>query len=327
MLVSLGKQPLLSVKGLSSYLFTKGGVVKAVDDVSFSVGQGQCLGLVGESGSGKSMTCLSIIQLLPPVARIVAGSVRFHGEELIGKSQPEMRAYRGRRISLILQDPSTSLDPAFTIGSQVLEAVRSRFKGPKKEATVRVVSALKAVRIPAAHHRLHNYPHQISGGMRQRVVGAMAIAAEAELLIADEPTTALDVTIQAEYLALLRDLQQEKRLGIVFVTHDLGIVAHMCDRVAMMYGGRVVELANVAELFDGPAHPYTQGLLRSVPTVESKVDRLPSIDGQPPDLANLPLGCAFAPRCSHTFERCRNENPPLLEVSGTQSARCWLVEQ
>ena len=321
------RQALLSVKGLSTYLFTKSGVLKAVDDVGFSIDQGKCLGLVGESGSGKSMTCLSIIQLLPePVARIVGGSVVLDGEELIGKRKSEMRAYRGRRISLILQDPMTSLNPAFTVGDQVLEAVRLRFSGPSKGAWERVVAALRSVKIPAAQQRIHDYPHQMSGGMRQRVVGAMAVAGEAELLIADEPTTALDVTIQAEYLALLRNLQREKNVAILFVTHDLGIVAHMCDRVAVMYAGKIVELADVMDIFDRPAHPYTEALLNSVPTVEHKVSRLPAIDGHPPDLRSLPAGCSFVTRCQRAFDRCGKEDPPALALGANRWVRCWLAQ-
>ena len=320
-------RPLLSVEHLSTYLFTKSGILKAVDDVSFSVDQGQCLGLVGESGSGKSMTCLSIIQLLPEhVARIVGGSVMFNGEELVGKSQSEVRAYRGKRISMILQDPMTSLNPAFTIGNQVLESVRLRYSGPTRKAWDRVVAALRSVKIPAAEQRVHDYPHQMSGGMRQRVVGAMAVAGEAELLIADEPTTALDVTIQAEYLALLHSLQREKNMAILFVTHDLGIVAHMCDRVAVMYAGKIVELADVVKLFDRPAHPYTEALLNSVPTVECKAPRLPAIDGQPPDPRNLPPGCSFEPRCRHACDRCKKEQPPALALGAERWVRCWVPQ-
>jgi oligopeptide/dipeptide ABC transporter ATP-binding protein len=320
-------RPLLSVEGLSTYLFTKSGILKAVDDVSFSVDRGQCLGLVGESGSGKSMTCLSIIQLLPEhVARIVGGSVVFNGEELVGKSQSEIRAYRGRRISMILQDPMTSLNPAFTIGNQVLESVRLRYSGSGREASERVVAALRSVKIPAPQQRVHDYPHQMSGGMRQRVVGAMAVAGEAELLIADEPTTALDVTIQAEYLALLRSLQRERNMAILFVTHDLGIVAHMCDRVAVMYAGKIVELADVVELFDCPAHPYTEALLNSVPTVECKVSRLRAIDGHPPDLRNLPRGCSFESRCQRAVDRCKKEEPPAFALGGNRWVRCWVAQ-
>ena len=322
-----GGRPLLSVQGLSTYLFTKSGILKAVDDVSFSIDRGQCLGLVGESGSGKSMTCLSIIQLLPEhVARIVGGSVVFNGEELVGRSPSEIRAYRGKRVSMILQDPMTSLNPAFTIGDQVLEAVRLRCSGPIREAWERVVAALQSVKIPAAQQRVHDYPHQMSGGMRQRVVGAMAVAGEAQILIADEPTTALDVTIQAEYLALLRALQREKNMAILFVTHDLGIVAHMCDRVAVMYAGRIVELADVVDLFDRPAHPYTQALLSSVPTVECKVSRLPAIDGQPPDLRSLPQGCSFEPRCQRAGDRCKQEQPPAVALGGDRWVRCWSAQ-
>lgn len=319
--------PRLSVEGLRTYLFTKSGVVKAVDDVSFSVGAGECLGLVGESGSGKSMTCLSIVQLLPqPVARIVGGSVVFDGEELVGKSPSEMRAFRGRRISMILQDPMTSLNPAYTIGNQVLEAVRLRYSGPATVAWERVIAALRSVKIPAAQQRARDYPHQMSGGMRQRVVGAMAVAGEADLLIADEPTTALDVTIQAEYLALLRGLQRERNMAILFVTHDLGIVVHMCDRVAVMYAGKIVEMADVLDLFDSPAHPYTQALLNSVPTVEYKVSRLPAIDGQPPDPRHLPPGCSFVPRCGRALDRCGKEEPPAVTLGRDRWARCWLLQ-
>jgi oligopeptide/dipeptide ABC transporter ATP-binding protein len=318
--------PLLQVDELRTSLFTKVGVLKAVNGVSFTVDRGECLGLVGESGSGKSMTCLSIMQLLPePVARIVGGSITFDGEELVGKSADQMRQFRGRRISMILQDPMTSLNPAFTIGDQVLESVRQSYTGLKQGAHERMVAALRAVKIPAPESRARDYPHQLSGGMRQRVVGAMAVAAEAELLIADEPTTALDVTIQAEYLALLQELKRERGLAILFVTHDLGIVAHMCDRVAVMYAGKIVELADVVDLFDRPAHPYTRALLDSVPSVEEKVDRLHSIVGQPPELVDLPAGCSFAPRCPRAFERCWTEEPPAVEVGAGHHASCWLA--
>ena len=321
-----GHPPLLRVDGLRTHLFTRSGVLRAVDGVSFSIGRGECLGLVGESGSGKSMTCLSIIRLLPePVARIVEGSVIFDGQDLVQKSRSELRAYRGRRIALILQDPMTSLNPAYTVGNQVMEAVRLRFSGPARAARARVVSALHAVNIPAAEARVHDYPHQMSGGMRQRVVGAMAVAGEAELLIADEPTTALDATIQAEYLALLKDVQRERNMAILFVTHDLGIVAHMCDRVAVMYAGKIVELADVNDLFDRPSHPYTRALLRSVPSVECVNAWLPSIEDQPPDLRCLPPGCSFAVRCPECLDRCQTQQPPAVAVSASQSASCWLL--
>lgn len=318
--------PLLEVEDLRTYLFTRAGVVKAVDGVSFSLGRGETLGLVGESGSGKSMTCLSLMQILPrPVARIVGGSIRFDGEELVGKSSDAMRAYRGRRMSMILQDPMTSLNPVFTIGDQVGEAVRVRFGNRVPNLWQRVLAALRAVRIPAAEHRLHDFPHQMSGGMRQRVAGSVPVATEAELLIADEPTTALDVTIQSEFLALLRDIQRERDLAIIFVTHDLGVVAQMCDRVAVMYAGKLVEYADVVDLFDRPSHPYTRALLESVPTVERKVKRLLSIEGQPPDLAHLAPGCSFAPRCSFATAQCHEVEPPSVAVSDGHWAKCWLL--
>jgi oligopeptide/dipeptide ABC transporter ATP-binding protein len=319
-------QPLLEVQDLRTYLFTRAGVVKAVDGVSFSLRRGESLGLVGESGSGKSMTCLSLMQLLPrPVGRIVSGSIRFDGEELVGKSSDEMRAYRGRRMSMILQDPMTSLNPVFTIGDQVGEAVQVRYGDDISGLWERVIAALRAVKIPAAEHRVNDFPHQMSGGMRQRVVGAMPVAQDVELLIADEPTTALDVTIQGEFLALLREIQQERKLAIIFVTHDLGVVAQMCDRVAVMYAGRLVELADVLDIFDRPGHPYTRALLDSVPTVERKAERLISIDGQPPDLAHLAPGCSFAPRCPHAMDRCREVDPPAISVTDGHWARCWLL--
>ena len=318
--------PLLEVKDLCTYLFTKAGVVKAVDGVSFSVRRGETLALVGESGSGKSMTCLSVMQILPkPVGQIVGGSIRFDGEELVGKAPHEMQPYRGKRMSMILQDPMTSLNPVFTIGDQVKESVEVRHGRRATDVWGRVVAALRAVKIPAPEFRIKSYPHQMSGGMRQRVVGAMPVAAEAELLIADEPTTALDVTIQAEYLSLLKDIQRERNLAIIFVTHDLGVVAQICDRVAVMYAGKLVEMADVVDLFEAPVHPYTKALLQSIPSVETRATRLASIEGQPPNLMQLPTGCSFAPRCPFALEKCGSESPPVVSVSPNHWARCWLL--
>jgi oligopeptide/dipeptide ABC transporter ATP-binding protein len=314
---------LLQVEDLTTHLVTRWGVVQAVNGVSFTVARGETLGLVGESGSGKTLTCLSILRLLPPGGRIVRGCVRFGGADLTGMREREMRAYRGRRIAMILQDPMTSLNPVLTIGDQVAEPVRlhQRLKG--RAVRDEVITALKLLRIPAPELRIHDYPHQLSGGMRQRVVGAIALSCRPDLLLADEPTTALDVTIQAQYLALLRDIQQESGVAIVFVTHDLGIVARMCHRVAVMYAGRVVELAPVEDLFDRPAHPYTRALLAAVPDPARREARLPAISGQPPALHALPRGCAFTPRCPDADARCAAEEPPDVVVAAGHRARCW----
>jgi oligopeptide/dipeptide ABC transporter ATP-binding protein len=317
--------PVVDVQNLQTHLVTRWGTVKAVDGVSFRVGAGETLGLVGESGSGKSMTCLSLIRLVPrPAARIVGGRVVLDGEDLLAKGEPEMQRIRGRKIAMILQDPMSSLNPVFSIGMQVREpvAMYHGLRGPS--LTERVIALLDAVRIPSPRARLRAFPHQLSGGMRQRVVGAMAIAAPPRLLIADEPTTSLDLTIQAQYLGLLKELQERHRFAVIFVTHNLGIVARMCDRVAVMYGGRIVESGPVRRIFKEPAHPYTRALLASVPRLGARLDRLTAIEGQPPDLARLPPGCAFAPRCAHAMDRCRVEAPPETDVSEGHRTRCWL---
>jgi len=293
--------------------------------VSFEVSAGETLGLVGESGSGKSMTCLSMIRLVPrPAARIVGGSVLLDGEDLLAKSEREMQRIRGRKIGMILQDPMSSLNPVFSIGMQVREPV-ALYHGLRGRAlTERAALLLASVRIPSPRARLRAFPHQLSGGMRQRVVGAMAIAAPPRLLIADEPTTSLDLTIQAQYLALLKELQQQHGLAMIFITHNLGIVSRICDRVAVMYAGRIVEMGPVRQIFTAPSHPYTQALLDSVPRLGARNARLTAIEGQPPDLARLPAGCAFAPRCPHVMERCRAEEPPEFAVGRGQVSRCWL---
>jgi oligopeptide/dipeptide ABC transporter ATP-binding protein len=317
--------PVVEVRDLHTHLVTRWGTVKAVDGVSFSVGEGETLGLVGESGSGKSMTCLSIVRLVPrPAARIVSGQVLLDGEDLLARSEREMQRIRGRKIAMILQDPMSSLNPVFSVGMQVREPVAA-YHGLRRHALARrAAELLAAVKIPSPATRLRAFPHQLSGGMRQRVVGAMAIAAPPRLLIADEPTTSLDLTIQAQYLALLKELQARHRLAMIFVTHNLGIVARMCDRMAVMYAGRIVEAGPVRQLFTAPAHPYTRALMDSVPRLGGRRDFLTVIEGQPPDLAKLPPGCAFAPRCASAMDRCRVEAPPETAVSAGHTTRCWL---
>jgi len=320
-------RPVIEVRDLRTHIVTRWGTVKAVDGVSFAVSAGETLGLVGESGSGKSMTCLSMIRLAPRrAARILGGSVLLDGEELLTKSEQEMQQIRGRKIGMILQDPMSSLNPVFSVGMQVREPVALYHGLRGQSLTERATALLASVRIPSPATRLRAFPHQLSGGMRQRVVGAMAIAAPPRLLIADEPTTSLDLTIQAQYLALLKELQQTHGLAMIFITHNLGIVSRICDRVAVMYAGRIVETGTVRQIFTAPSHPYTQALLASVPRLGVKTDRLTAIEGQPPDLARLPAGCAFAPRCPSVMERCRGEAPPEFPVTKGQLSRCWLHE-
>jgi oligopeptide/dipeptide ABC transporter ATP-binding protein len=317
--------PALLVRDLRTHIVTRWGTVKAVDGVSFTVDEGETLGLVGESGSGKSMTCLSLVRLIPrPAARIVGGEVLLDGDDLLAKSEREMQKVRGRKVAMVLQDPMSSLNPVFSIGMQMREPVAA-YHGLRGGAlTARAASLLAAVRIPSPLERLRAFPHQLSGGMRQRVVGAMAIAAPPRLLVADEPTTSLDLTIQAQYLNLLKDLQREHRLAMIFVTHNLGIVAKMCDRVAVMYAGRIVESGPVRTLFRVPAHPYTRALLESVPRLGAKAERLTAIEGQPPDPVTLGAGCAFAARCAHVLERCRRDAPPEISLDASHTSRCWL---
>ena len=319
-------KPVLEVSHLRTHFLTFRGsrVVKAVDGVSFSLGEGETLGLVGESGSGKTTTCLSIVGLLPRAARIVGGSVVFEGQDLTRMSQRELRRIRGRRIAVILQDPMASLNPLFTIFRQVAEPAFFHQQLRGRTLRERVTHLLRAVRIPSPEWRMRDYPHQMSGGMRQRIVGAIALAGGPSLVIADEPTTSLDVTIQAQYLDLLKDIQRETGVALIFVTHNLGIVAKMCDRVAVMYAGRIVEQAPVRELFDRPRHPYTRALVGSMPRLGNK-EPLYSIPGQPPNLAVLPGGCAFHPRCPEAVARCRTEEPREFPLGDGSTARCWLV--
>jgi oligopeptide/dipeptide ABC transporter ATP-binding protein len=317
--------PLLRVTDLKTHYFGFRGtrVVKAVDGISFSLEAGETFGLVGESGCGKTTTCHALVRLLPPSARIVSGSIELEGEDLLGKSQPEMREIRGRRIATILQDPMASLDPLFSIYDQVAEPAyyHRAFRGWKLRQ--RVKELLTGVRIPSPEVRMKNFPHQLSGGMRQRVVGAIAQAGGPQIIIADEPTTNLDVTIQLQYLNLLRDLQRASGVALIFVTHNLGIVAKMCDRVAVMYAGKIVEMQSVRGLFYDPKHPYTRALLDSMPKLGTR-EPLYAIPGQPPDLSDLPTGCSFHPRCARAMDRCRTEEPWEHPLGDGATARCWL---
>src|SRR5262245_20142684 len=318
--------PLLVVEDLKTHFFTRRGVTRAVDGVSFTLEAGQTLALVGESGSGKSVTCLSLVRLVPePAGRILGGRVLLDGENLLDRTPAEMRYIRGKKIAMVLQDPLTSLNPALTIGTQVGEVVRLHqgLRGPTLRA--RVLEALSRLRIPAAASRLMHYQHQLSGGMRQRVSSAIAMSCAPRLLIADEPTTALDVTIQAQYLELLKEVQRASGVGVILVTHDFGIVAANADRVAVMYAGRIVEMGSVQQIFDRPGHPYTQALLRCLPDVELARDRLVEIPGQPPDLAQLPAGCPFAPRCPQRQPVCDEAYPPRVALEDGHVADCWLA--
>jgi oligopeptide/dipeptide ABC transporter ATP-binding protein len=324
----MGTRPLLELENLSTHYVSAGGtrVVRAVDEVSLSIRAGETLGIVGESGSGKSTLALTILRLLPPAARIASGRMLFEGEDLLQKSDAEMRHVRGRRIAMILQDPMASLNPLFTIGDQVAEPIRVHEGAGRATAWRRAFDLLKAVRIPSPQTRLSQHPHEMSGGMRQRIVGAIGISCGPRLLIADEPTTSLDLTIQAQYLNLLRELQRAHGLALIFITHNLGIVAKMCDQLAVMYAGRVVESGPVRQIFSTPAHPYTQALLNSIPRMRDNRQRLTAIDGQPPDLAALPPGCAFVPRCMTAFDRCREVPPSQLTFGDQRTVRCWLAD-
>ncbi|MFC1886383.1 ABC transporter ATP-binding protein [Thermodesulfobacteriota bacterium] len=316
----------LEVKDLKTYFFNRGSVVKAVDGVSFTVGKGETLGIVGESGSGKSITCLSIMRLAPPPAsRIVSGEIFLDGEDLLLKSSREMRKVRGGMIAMILQDPMTSLNPVFTIGNQVAESIRIHQRLDKRTAWERAKEMLSLVKIPVPEVRVTEYPHQMSGGMRQRIVGAMALSCRPKLLIADEPTTALDVTIQAQFLQLFKDIQDEFKLSLIVVTHDFGIVAKICDRVAVMYAGKIVENAPIREIFNNPRHPYTIALMDSLPKMDQNLNRLTSINGQPPDLGDLPLGCNFAPRCTRAIKTCEKEAPSETTIEKGHMVSCWLA--
>lgn len=314
---------LLDIRHLSTRFKTEAGDVQAVDNLSLTVAKGQVLGLVGESGCGKSITALSILRLVPPPGQITAGEIIYDGVDLLQLSENEIRKYRGKRIALIPQDPMTALNPVYTIGFQIMEAIQVHNKISSKEARLQTIELLELARIPQAKDRIDEYPHQFSGGMRQRVMIAMALSCKPELLIADEPTTALDVTVQAQILDLLRSIQKEKSMSIILITHDLGVVAEMCDQVAVMYAGSIVEQAAVLELFKRPLHPYTVGLMNCLPKPGTK--RLVPIDGQPPNLINLPPGCRFADRCPLVEPRSREAIPPLEEKLPGHFVRCVVV--
>jgi peptide/nickel transport system ATP-binding protein len=321
---------LLEVKNLQTHFPTKAGIVKSVNDVSFQIDEGELLGLVGESGCGKSITALSIMRLIANPGKIVGGSIKFKGEELTTATNERMRGIRGDDISMIFQDPMTSLNPVYTVGEQIAEALRLHRKLDKKKAWEAAIEAMKEVAIPDAARRANDYPHQLSGGMRQRIMIAMALACDPELLIADEPTTALDVTIQAQILELLNDLRKNRQLAVLLITHDLGVVAEVADRVCVMYTGKIVEESSVEEVFAAPKHPYTQGLLRSVPKMravgETKEQRLQTIEGTVPSPTNLPQGCHFAPRCQFRMEKCTVGEIPLFELENEVRVRCVLYD-
>lgn len=321
-------QNLLEVKNLQTQFPTRAGVVKAVNDVSFTIKEGELLGLVGESGCGKSITALSVMRLISEPGKIVGGSITFKGEELTTATEDRMREIRGNDIAMIFQDPMTSLNPVFTVGEQIAEAIRLHRKLDKAKAWEAAIEAMKEVSIPDAARRAKDYPHQLSGGMRQRIMIAMALACDPELLIADEPTTALDVTIQAQILELLNELRINRKLAVLLITHDLGVIAEVADRVCVMYTGKIVEESSVTEIFDNPKHPYTQGLLHSVPKMravgETKVKRLQTIDGTVPSPTNLPKGCHFAPRCSVKKPECELGEIALKELSKGVKVRCVL---
>ena len=318
---------ILEVKELKIAFASKDDVIRAVDGVSFYVYKGETLGIVGESGCGKSITSLSIMRLLPKETARVEGNIQFCGQELLRLPEREMNNIRGNQISMIFQEPMTSLNPVHTIGKQIDEVILLHLKLSGKEARVLTLEMLKKVGIPRPEAIVKDYPYQLSGGMRQRVMIAMSLVCSPELLIADEPTTALDVTIQAQILDLMRLMREEMGASIIMVTHDLGVVAEMCERVLVMYAGQIVEEANVVSLFADPKHPYTVGLMKSIPQLNTKVSRLVPIPGQVPPFSNMPPGCRFAPRCLQVMDKCRNDNPQLLTVQEGHNCRCWLYEK
>ena len=315
--------PLLEVRNLRVEFPTRHGTLVAIDDVSFDIAPGEVLGVVGESGAGKSLTGSAIIGLLDPPGRIAGGEIRFEGRRIDDLSYDEMRKVRGRHIGAIFQDPLTSLDPLYTIGQQLVETIQTHLPVSASEARARAIRLLQETGIPAAEQRLDQYPHQFSGGMRQRVVIALALAGEPRLIVADEPTTALDVSIQAQIISLLKRLCREHGAAVMLVTHDMGVIAETCDRVAVMYAGRIAEIGPVSAVIHSPAHPYTVGLMGSIPSMAEDRTRLLQIDGSMPRLNAIPPGCAFNPRCPHAFDRCRVERPDLLDAGATRAA-CWL---
>lgn len=319
------EQKVLDIKGLRTHFFGERGEIPAVDGVDLHIRKGEILGVVGESGCGKSITSLSVLKLIPePPGKIVDGTILFKGENLVPAKESRMRKIRGDEISMIFQEPMTSLNPLFTIGEQIIETIRLHRKISKKSARQHAIDMLRKVGIPRPEAVIGEYPHQLSGGMRQRVMIAIAIACDPELLIADEPTTALDVTIQAQILSLIKQLNKELGTAVMLITHDLGVVAEMCDRVVVMYAGKVVEEADVRTIFHRPQHPYTKGLIQSVPRMDDAKERLYSIPGNVPQLSMHLKGCRFAPRCEFVFDRCRESLPELLETEAEHKCRCWL---
>ena len=315
---------LLEVNDLHTSFFTDAGEVKAVDGVSFRLDHGKVLGIVGESGSGKSVTAYSVMQILAPTGKIVSGSVKFDGQELVGADEKLLRSVRGNRISIIFQDPMTSLNPTYTIGRQLMEAILLHTDRNRHQARERAVEMLKLVNVNEPEKRMKQYPYEFSGGMRQRVMIAMALACEPDILIADEPTTALDVTIQAQILELMKSLQEELGMAIIMITHDLGVVAQLCDEVIVMYAGSICEQGTADEIFYNPKHEYTKGLLRSIPTAHTAGTRLKPITGTPIDLLNMPAGCPFAPRCDAAMKVCIRQRPERMVINDVHFASCWM---
>jgi len=319
---------LLDIDNLKVSFFTPAGEVKAVNGVSFSLNQGEVMGIVGESGSGKSVSSYAIMRLISPPGKIIGGTITFDGKNLLELDEKEMQSIRGNEISMIFQDPMTSLNPVFKIGNQLMEAIMKHQKVSKKEAREKSIEMLSLVGIPSPEKRLDQYPHEFSGGMRQRAMIAMALSCNPKLLIADEPTTALDVTIQAQILELIKELKNKINMSVILITHDLGIISDICDKVIVMYAGRIVEQASINDIFYKPKHPYTWGLLKSIPKLNAdKYEKLVPIEGSPVDLLNPPAGCPFAPRCSHCMKICLTENPPYFEASGDHKAACWLLHK
>jgi len=315
---------LLEVKDLHTSFFTPVGEVKAVNGVTFQLDHGKVLGIVGESGSGKSVTAYSIMQILEKTGKIVSGSIKMDGQELVGAGEKVMKTVRGNKISIIFQDPMTSLNPTYTVGHQLMEAILLHTNRNKKEAWDRAVEMLRLVNVNEPEKRMKQYPYEFSGGMRQRVMIAMALACEPDILIADEPTTALDVTIQAQILELMQSLQKELGMAIIMITHDLGVVAQMCDEVIVMYAGSICEQGTADEIFYNPKHEYTKGLMRSIPSVDNQGEKLEPITGTPIDLLNMPAGCPFAPRCENAMKICLRERCNRIEINEDHAAACWM---
>lgn len=318
-------EKILEVKNLKTSFFTHVGEVEAVRGISYSMEKGEALGIVGESGSGKSVSLMSVLQLVQKPGKIKSGEIIFQGQDLTKLNEKELRKIRGNKISMIFQDPMTSLNPVYRIGNQIIETIRAHQNISQKEAQVKAVELLRQVGIPSPEKRINNYPHEFSGGMRQRAMIAMALACKPELLIADEPTTALDVTIQAQILRLMKDIKEKENASVILVTHDLGVVAEICTRVIVMYGGLIMEEGELRDIFYRPSHPYTVGLLKSVPRINKNVKtRLVPIQGAPPDMVNMKPGCPFAPRCPHTMQICLEQIPDRFKVSEKHSSACWL---